>query len=290
MAIILDGKKVARENETILRSRVDAVTQKIGKTPTLATIIVGDFAPSIMYVKMKRKACERIGLGSALIELPNSTSTEQLHNIILELNANPSVCGILLQHPVPAHIDEQKCFNAIAVEKDVDGVNSASFGAMSMGLSAYTSATPRGIIMLLDAYNIPLSGKNAVVVGRSPILGKPMAMALLNKDCTVTICHSKTENLAQIVNGADIVVGAVGKPKFIKGEWIKDGATVIDAGYNEGNIGDIDLEACIGRCSAYTPVPGGVGPMTINALLTQAVESAEKICKSKEPIKKTLEL
>lgn len=282
MAIILDGKKVAKDNEALLKERVDNIVRLTGKTPKLATIIVGDFAPSITYVKMKRKACERIGMGSELIELDSTTTTEQLYNKIVELNNDPDVCGILLQHPVPKHIDEQKCFNAIDLSKDVDGVNTASFGAMSMGLDSYLSATPKGIIMLLNAYNISLSGKKAVVVGRSQILGKPMAMALLNKDCTVTICHSKTKDLPEIVKSADIVVGAVGRAKFIKGEWIKDGAVVVDAGYNEGNVGDIDLENCADRCSAYTPVPGGVGPMTINALLTQSVESAEKMYKIKD--------
>ncbi len=282
MSIILDGKKVAKDNEILLKERVDNIVRLTGKTPKLATILVGDFAPSITYVKMKRKACERIGMQSELIELDSSTTTEQLYNKIVELNNDPDVCGILLQHPVPKHIDEQKCFNAINVSKDVDGVNTASFGAMSMGLDSYLSATPKGIIMLLNAYNIPLSGKKAVVVGRSQILGKPMAMALLNKDCTVTICHSKTKDLPEIVKSADIVVGAVGRAKFIKGEWIKDGAVVVDAGYNEGNVGDIGLENCIDRCSAYTPVPGGVGPMTINALLTQSVESAEKMYKIKD--------
>lgn len=282
MAIILDGKKVAKDNEVLLKEKVDNIVRLTGKTPKLATIIVGDFAPSITYVKMKRKACDRIGMGSELVELDSSTTTEQLYNKIMELNNDPDVCGILLQHPVPKHIDEQKCFNAIDLSKDVDGVNTASFGAMSMGLDSYLSATPKGIIMLLNAYNIPLSGKKAVVVGRSQILGKPMAMALLNKDCTVTICHSKTKDLPEIVKSADIVVGAVGKAKFIKGEWIKDGAVVVDAGYNEGNVGDVDLENCADRCSAYTPVPGGVGPMTINALLTQSVESAEKMYKIKD--------
>lgn len=276
MAIILDGKQTALKNEEKLKERVSAIKAKLGYSPALATILVGDFAPSISYVKMKRKACERIGLESVLVELPNDTTTEQLYDVIMKLNNDPKVCGILLQHPTPKQIDEQKCFNAIALEKDVDGVNTASFGAMTMGLEAYLSATPKGIIMLLDEYNIPLAGKKAVVVGRSQILGKPMAMALLNKNCTVTICHSKTENLSDIIKDADIVVGAVGKPKFIKGENIKDGAIVVDAGYNAGGVGDIDLDACKDRAYAYTPVPGGVGPMTINALITQSVEACEK--------------
>jgi methylenetetrahydrofolate dehydrogenase (NADP+)/methenyltetrahydrofolate cyclohydrolase len=277
MAILLDGKATALKNEEKLSKRVETLKRKLGFTPALATILVGDFAPSRSYVKMKRKACERVGLDSILVELPNECTTEELYNKIIELNNDPKVCGILLQHPTPKHIDEQKCFNAIAIEKDVDGVNTASFGAMSMGMEAYLSATPKGILMLMDEYKIPLEGKKAVVVGRSQILGKPMAMGLLNRNCTVTICHSKTKDLPDVVRGADIVVGAVGKPEFIKGDWIKDGAVVIDAGYNEGNVGDIELKGCIDRCGAYTPVPGGVGPMTINALITQAVESCEKM-------------
>lgn len=278
MAIKLDGKETAKKYEEALKARVEEVKRTLGYAPALATILVGDFAPSIAYVKMKRKACERVGLESVLVELPEDCTTEELYDKIMELNNCEEVCGILLQHPTPKQIDEKKCFNAIAPHKDVDGVNTASFGAMSMGLDAYLSATPKGIIMLLDEYNIPLKGKKAVVVGRSQILGKPIAMALLNRNCTVTICHSNTENLPEIIKDADIVVGALGKPEFIKGEWIKDGAVVVDAGYNEGNVGDIELKGCIDRCYAYTPVPGGVGPMTINALITQAVESSEKMC------------
>ena len=287
MALVLDGKKLAATTEEELKVRVEKLKKELGFAPKLATILVGDFAPSIMYVKMKRKACERVGLESVLIELPNTTSTEDLVNVIEDLNKDKTVCGILLQHPVPKHIDEQLCFNTISKAKDVDGVNTASFGAMAMGEDAYKSATPYGIIRLLKANNISLSGKNAVVVGRSAILGKPVAMLLLNENCTVTICHSKTENLPEIVKQADIVVGAVGKPKFIQGDWIKEGAVVVDAGYNANNVGDVDLENCIDKCSAYTPVPGGVGPMTINSLLLQTVESAEKMAKimSKNDIK-----
>jgi methylenetetrahydrofolate dehydrogenase (NADP+)/methenyltetrahydrofolate cyclohydrolase len=181
----------------------------------------------------------------------------------------------LLQHPVPAQIDERQCFDAIDISKDVDGVTTHGFGRMAMGCSAYGSATPQGIIDLLLHYEIPMNGKHAVVVGRSPILGKPMALMLLNQNCTVTVCHSRTENLPDHIKGADIVVGAVGRPEFIKGEWIKDGAIVIDAGYHPADkVGDIQLSAVMDRCSAYTPVPGGVGPMTIATLIRQTVESA----------------
>ncbi len=276
MSIELNGKVVASRVEGELKERVEIVKSKLGFVPVLATILVGDNPASVTYVKMKGKACERVGLESRAIHLPEKTTTEELLKVIDDLNNDSTVCGILLQHPVPKGIDERLCFDRIALDKDVDGVNSASFGLMSMGREAYVSATPYGIIRLLKEYNIPLSGKSAVVVGRSAILGKPVSMLLLNENCTVTICHSKTENLSEVIKTADIVVGAVGKPKFIKADWIKDGAVLVDAGYNEGNVGDIDLENCIPKSSAYTPVPGGVGPMTINSLIYQTVLSAER--------------
>jgi methylenetetrahydrofolate dehydrogenase (NADP+)/methenyltetrahydrofolate cyclohydrolase len=181
-----------------------------------------------------------------------------------------------LQHPVPKQIEERECFDRIALEKDVDGVTSHGFGRMAMDEPAWGSATPAGIMRLLRRYEILIQGREAVVVGRSPILGKPMAMMLLGANATVTICHSRTKNLAEIVRRAEIVVGAVGKPEFIKGDWIRDGAVVVDAGYHSGGVGDIELNAVIDRCSAYTPVPGGVGPMTIATLIAQTVEAAEK--------------
>ena len=276
MAIELNGKVLASKTEGDLIERVKVVKEKLGYTPVLATILVGDNSASITYVNMKGRACDRIGIESKSITLPRETTTEELLSVIDELNADERVVGILLQHPVPKTIDERLCFDRISVEKDVDGVNSLSFGLMSMGREAYSSATPYGIIRLLKAYNIPLSGKEAVVVGRSAILGKPVAMLLLNENCTVTICHSKTENLKEIVKKADIVVGAVGKPKFIEADWLKDGVTIIDAGYNAGNVGDIDVDGAKDRSYAYTPVPGGVGPMTINSLMLQTVMSAGK--------------
>jgi methylenetetrahydrofolate dehydrogenase (NADP+)/methenyltetrahydrofolate cyclohydrolase len=215
-------------------------------------------------------------MNSQKIEMPSTTTTEELLAKIEELNANPNVHGILLQHPVPEQIDERLCFDTIRAEKDVDGVTCLGFGRMSMGEEAYGCATPKGIMRLLEAYNIELSGKHAVVVGRSPILGKPMAMMLLNANATVTICHSRTRDLPTLIKQADIIVGAVGKPEFIKAEWIKDGAVVVDAGYHPGGVGDIELTPLVDRVAAYTPVPGGVGPMTINTLIYQTVDSGEK--------------
>jgi len=276
--MLLDGKALAAQIEQELKSRVQAVIQKMGgKVPVLATILVGDDPSSATYVKMKGNACKRVGLESLPVLLPASTTTEELLGKIKELNENPLVRGILLQHPVPKQINERKCFDAISIDKDVDGVSSLGFGLMSMGEKVYGSATPKGIMNLLEHYKIPLEGKHAVVVGRSAILGKPMAAMLLNKNCTVTICHSKTQNLPHIIGQADIVVGAVGIPEFIKTEWLKNGTVAIDAGYHNGGIGDIQKEGLSSVCSAYTPVPGGVGPMTIATLIRQTVEASEKV-------------
>jgi len=275
-AIVLDGKAIAAKTESELSQRVALIKQRTGKTPILATILVGTDPASATYVKMKGNACRRIGMESVAIELGSETTTEQLLAQIDSLNQNPEVHGILLQHPTPSQIDERACFDRIALEKDVDGVTCLGFGRMAMGESAYGCATPQGIMRLLDAYDIPISGKHAVVVGRSAILGKPMAMMLLGKDATVTICHSRTQDLEALIKQADILVGAVGKPEFIKASWIKDNAVVIDAGYHPGGIGDIELAPLLERVAAYTPVPGGVGPMTINTLIQQTVMSGEK--------------
>ena len=276
-AILLDGKSLAGKSEAELLQRVELLKEKSGgKTPILATILVGDDPASATYVKMKGNACRRVGMASMAVELPADTTTDQLLAKIEELNANPDVHGILLQHPVPAQIDERACFDAIALAKDVDGVTCLGFGRMAMGEPAYGCATPQGIMRMLEAYEIEIEGKHAVVVGRSPILGKPMAMMLLQKNATVTICHSRTRNLPELVAQADILVGAVGKPEFIRAEWIKDGAVVVDAGYHPGGVGDIELGPLTERVAAYTPVPGGVGPMTINTLIMQSVESGEK--------------
>ena len=275
MTIILNGKSLSLSTEKLLSERVLAIKNEKGFVPILATILVGSDPASGTYVRMKGNACERVGMKSLKVELDEKTSTEELLKKIIELNNNPEVHGILLQHPVPSQIDERLCFDTIDIAKDVDGVTSLGFGKMAMNEPAFGSCTPQGIMRLLEKYEIEISGKHAVVVGRSPILGKPMAMMLLNKNATVTICHSKTENLKEHVLSADIIVGAVGIPKFIQSDWVKDGAVVIDAGYHPEKCGDIDLEPLIDRCSAYTPVPGGVGPMTINTLILQTVEACE---------------
>ena len=279
MSVILDGRALAATIEQDLSQRVAVLKQKTGRTPILATILVGDDGASATYVRMKGNACRRIGMDSIKIELPQSTTTEQLLAEIAQLNANPDVHGILLQHPVPAQIDERACFDAIDLAKDVDGVTCLGFGRMSMGEQAYGSATPQGIMTILQSYGIEIAGKHAVVVGRSAILGKPMAMMLLAANATVTICHSRTQNLAALLKQADIVVGAVGKAELIQRDWIKQGAVVVDAGFHPrdgGGVGDIQLQGIEQIASAYTPVPGGVGPMTITTLIRQTVEAAER--------------
>jgi methylenetetrahydrofolate dehydrogenase (NADP+)/methenyltetrahydrofolate cyclohydrolase len=272
--IVLDGKALAKQMEEELALRVKRMKES-GRTPVLATILVGDDPASITYVRMKENACKRVGMESLKIVLSRQAATEDVLREIDKLNGNPNVHGILLQHPVPPHVDERSCFDRIGITKDVDGVTCHGFGRMAMNERAYGSATPAGIMRLLAHYRIPLEGQHAVVVGRSPILGKPMAMMLLNANATVTVCHSKTRGLSGIVKQADVVVSAVGKPEFIKGDWIREGAVVIDAGYNPGNVGDVELPAAIEKCSAYTPVPGGVGPMTIATLIAHTVEAAE---------------
>jgi len=278
---ILDGKSLSLKIREELKKRVDVLKNQYNKVPTLATILVGNDVASATYVNMKVKSCQSIGMGSIRIDLPENTTTEQLLEEIYKLNQDPDIDGILLQHPVPKQIDERKCFDAIDIEKDVDGVTTLGFGKISFGLPAYPSCTPAGIIRLLDEYRLSLEGKNAVVIGRSPILGKPLSMLLLQRNATVTICHSKTKNLPDIVKTADFVFACCGIPKFVKGDWLKDGCVLVDAGYNPGNVGDADYDSCFPKCSYITPVPGGVGPMTIAMLLSHTVEAAEKKVLSK---------
>ena len=274
-AQILDGKKLASDSEKEILESVSVLKEK-GIIPTLATILVGDDPASETYVRMKQETCKRVGMESLAINLPKETSTEELLLKIDELNNDKKIHGILLQHPVPNQINERECFERISIEKDVDGVTCLGFGRMSMGLCAYGSCTPAGIMRILEFYDVDISGMNAVVVGRSPILGKPMAMMLLSKNATVTICHSRTKELENHVRNADLVVGAVGVPKLIKKEWLKKGAVVIDAGYHPEKCGDIDLDGIEEIASSYTPVPGGVGPMTINTLILNTMEAAKK--------------
>ena len=274
---ILDGKALAHLAEEDIKLSVSKLKEK-GVTPTLATILVGLDPASATYVKMKQNACARLGMDSIAVELSKDTTTQELLEAIEKLNADTNVHGILLQHPVPSQINERQCFDAISVEKDVDGVTCLGFGQMTMGEEAFGSCTPAGIMRILEHYEVEISGKNAVVVGRSPILGKPMAMMLLNANATVTICHSRTVSLQEHIQNADILVGAVGVPRLIQKGWIKNGAVVIDAGYHPvEKCGDIDLTDIDSIASAHTPVPGGVGPMTINTLILNTLLAAQKL-------------
>lgn len=271
--LILNGTTVADGIKAELAARVEALKER-GVTPCLATILVGNDPSSATYVRMKGNACSRLGMESRRIHLGAETTTEELIAVIAQLNGDDGVHGILLQHPVPHHIDERAAFEAIAIDKDVDGVTMLGFAQNAFGLAPFPSCTPAAIIAILDHYNLPIEGKHAVVVGRSPILGKPVSLMLLNRNATVTVCHSKTSDLAELVRQGDIVVAAVGKPAFIQGDWVKEGAVILDAGYNEGNIGDVDYEACLAKASAITPVPAGVGPVTIATLLKHTVDAA----------------
>ncbi|WP_406463719.1 bifunctional 5,10-methylenetetrahydrofolate dehydrogenase/5,10-methenyltetrahydrofolate cyclohydrolase [Streptomyces sp. NBC_01622] len=275
-AKLMDGTALARRIVEDTAKQAADLKERTGTAPCLATVLVGADPASVTYVRMKQSRCRKAGIESRHVELPATTTTAELVATLTALSADPSVHGILLQHPMGEHIDERAAFEAIAPEKDVDGVTFASFAAMSFGLPGFVSCTPGGIMRLLDEYDVDPSGKRAVVVGRSAILGKPAGMLLLARDATVTYCHSRTRDLSAAVREADIVVAAVGRPRLIRGEDIKPGAVVLDAGYNAGNVGDVDFESAAERASLITPVPGGVGPMTIATLLEQTVTAAAR--------------
>lgn len=273
-AKLMDGRALARRVLDGAKTKVEKIRAASGVTPTLATVLVGDDRASATYVRMKRKRCENVGMRSIALELPPDTTTAQLVATVRQLAADPAVHGILVQHPVPAPIDKRAAFETIPVEKDVDGVTSATLGRIILGMPAFASCTPKGIMRLLQEYNVVLDGAYAVVIGRSPILGRPMASLLINAHATVTLCHSRTRSLPSLVRSADIVIAAIGRPRFVQGGWIKVGAVVIDAGYNEGNVGDVDFAGAYEPASLITPVPGGVGPMTIATLIDQTADAA----------------
>lgn len=273
-ATVLDGTAVARRLLEDTAERAAAFAASTGRKPCLATVLVGDDPASHTYVRMKVNRCRSAGIDSRRHDLPADTASADVVQLVENLSKDPGVDGILVQHPVPAHVDERAVFEAIVPGKDVDGVTTASFAAMAFGEPGFASCTPGGIMRLLDAYDVDPAGQHAVVIGRSPILGKPAGMLLLARDATVTYCHSKTAELPDVVATADIVVAAVGRPELIRGEWIKPGAVVVDAGYNPGNVGDVDYAGAAERARLITPVPGGVGPMTIAVLLAQTVDAA----------------
>ena len=277
MAQIIDGKAISAQIKDELKQKVSDIKAQ-GKEITLAVIQVGTDPASTVYVGNKKKACEYIGIRSLAYELPEETMEQELLALIDGLNQRTDVNGILVQLPLPAHIDEDKVIRSIAPEKDVDGFHPQSVGALCIGEKGFVSCTPAGIIQLLKRSGIEITGKECVVVGRSNIVGKPMALLLLRENGTVTVAHSKTKDLASVTKRADILVAAIGKPKFFTREYIKEGAVVIDVGIhrmeNKKLCGDVDYDDVAPVCSAITPVPGGVGPMTIAMLMSNCVESA----------------
>lgn len=277
----MDGKTVSKQILENCAKRVKTIVETKGVVPCLATVLVGSDPASETYVKMKCKRCEAVGMRSLRVDMPETSTTDEVVATITKLSNDPAVHGILLQHPVPKQVDERAAFEAIVPTKDVDGVTIHSFGTTSFDLPGFGSCTPAGMMRLLDHYHVEIKGKHAVVIGRSPILGKPMAMMLLARHATVTICHSRTKNLPELARQADILIAAVGRAEFVKGDWVKEGAVVLDAGYNEGNVGDVEYEAAAARASMITPVPGGVGPMTIATLIEQTVIAVERLTASK---------
>lgn len=278
MTVVIDGKKVAAQIKSQLNIEVEEFKRNGGECG-LAVIIVGENPASKIYVRNKIASCVEVGIKSYHYELPEEVDEEEVINLIEELNANKEVYGILVQLPLPKKFNERRVLAAINPEKDVDGFSSYQMGKLVLGEECFPSCTPRGIIELLHAYNIPLEGKRAVVVGRSNTVGKPMAIMLLKENATVTVAHSKTQNLGELTLQADILVVAIGKAKFIKENMIKEGAVVIDVGMNrvDGKLcGDVDFEAVKNKCSYITPVPGGVGPMTVTMLLKNTVDAARR--------------
>ncbi len=275
-ATVMDGAALAATILDRTARRAAAFRERSGRSPCLAAVLVGDDPASVTYVRMKRSRCGSAGLAARLVHLPGTSTTDEVVGAVRSLSEDRDVDGVLVQHPVPNRVDERAAFEAIAPDKDVDGVTSTSFAAMSLGLPGFASCTPGGILRLLDEYGIDPSGRHAVVIGRSPILGRPLGMLLLGRHATVTICHSRTRDLASIVRTGDIVVAAAGRPNLVRGDWLTPGAVVVDAGYYQGAIGDVHFEEASRVASLITPVPGGVGPMTIAVLLDQTVTAAEQ--------------
>lgn len=278
MAIILDGKALAQKIRSELKNKVEFLKEK-NIQPKLAVIMVGNDSSSKIYVRNKSRACEEIGIAYEEFLLDEDIEMEELLNLINDLNDRKDINGILLQSPIPQHLDINEAIKAISPQKDVDGFHPINIGKLVLNQDGFISCTPYGIIRLLEEYNIELEGKRAIVVGRSNIVGKPMMLSLLNKNATVTICHSKTKNLPEITKEADILICAIGKPKYIKGNFVKNGVVVVDVGINRdpqtGKIsGDVDFETVSEKASYITPVPGGVGPMTIAMLMVNVVKAA----------------
>lgn len=278
MAQIIDGKLISAQIKEELKEKVSKM-KSLGVEVTLAVIQIGADPASSVYVRNKKKACEFIGIRSLSYELPENTSEEELLNLIAELNERTDVNGILVQLPLPRHMEEEKILDAISPLKDVDGFHPQNVGALCIGKPGFVSCTPAGVIQLLKRSDIEIAGKECVVIGRSNIVGKPMALLLLQENGTVTVTHSRTKDLKAVTSRADILVVAVGKPRMITADFVKEGAVVIDVGIHrdsEGHLcGDVDYDSVVSKCSAITPVPGGVGPMTIAMLMNNCVESVK---------------
>ena len=279
MAQVIDGKALAKKIRENLKVECNELKEK-GIVPKLAVIMVGDNPASKVYVRNKSKACEEVGIEYQEFLLKENTTQQELMDLINDLNRNKEINGILLQSPIPKHLDIRKAFNTINCQKDVDGFNPINIGKLMIGEDTFISCTPYGVIKMLEDNNIKIEGKNAVVIGRSNIVGKPLAQCLLNKDATVTVCHSKTQNLEEITRQADILLVAIGKPEFVTAKMVKEGATVIDIGINrneEGKlVGDVKFDEVSQKVQYISPVPGGVGPMTIAMLLNNVIKAAKQ--------------
>ena len=277
---LIDGKELARKIRASLKVEVDELKRQ-GIIPKLAVIMVGDDKASSVYVRNKSRACDEIGIEFEEFLKGQDTTQEELLSLIQELNNREDVHGILLQSPIPEHLDIREAFNLIDYRKDVDGFNPINVGRLSIGEDAFISCTPHGVIRMLEEYNIPIEGKRAVVIGRSNIVGKPLVQCLLSKNATVTVCHSKTQNIDEITKEADILIAALGRPKFVKEDMVKSDAVVIDVGINRNEdgklVGDVDFENVSKKASYITPVPGGVGPMTIAMLMENVVKAAKAV-------------
>ena len=277
---IIDGKLVSSNIRETIKEKTKLIKEKYSKVPGLAAVLVGEDPASQIYVPNKRKSCEDVGIYSEEHKLPETTTEEQLLDLIKSLNNNEKINGILVQLPLPNHIDDSKILNSVSPEKDVDGFHPVNAGHLFEGKPKFIPCTPHGIIKMLEFYKIDIEGKNAVVLGRSNIVGKPAAILLLQKNATVTICHSRTKDLTNVLKNADIIVAAIGRAHFVKKEMVKQGAVVIDVGINRletGKLaGDVDFDEIKEVASYITPVPGGVGPMTINTLILQTLQSAER--------------
>lgn len=277
MAEILDGKALSQKIRLDIKTEINEIYKTTEKRCSLAVVMIGDNPASAIYVRNKIKACEEVGFSSVAVHMPAETTQEEAEAKIKELNSNPEIYGILVQLPLPKHLDEKKILKLISVEKDVDGFSEENVGKLTLGEDALYACTPNGVIQILKAYNIPMSGKNAVVIGRSNIVGKPMALLLLKENCTVTVCHSRTQNLADFTKKADILVCAIGVAKFVKADMVKKGAVVVDVGMDRDEngklCGDVDYDSVKEVASYITPVPGGVGPMTITMLMYNTLQA-----------------